>query len=92
MARRVLRALAPTLPACIAALVACTGSDTVTGTYGRAGSDFLRVLVARSNGHIDPTPAYRRADEYCGERLQSAVFFMAQDVGDDERLFYFRCE
>ena len=92
MAGRFVRAMAPALLAGTAALAACGGSDNVIDIYGRTESDFLRVLVARSDGWFDPAPAYRRAAEYCGERLQGSVFFMARDVGVDERLFYFRCE
>ncbi len=73
------------------ALTACGGGTTTAERPG-PGSDFVRVLVEANDGHVDPAPAYEEAARQCGERLQRSVFFMAQPVGPEDRLFVFRCE
>lgn len=70
---------------------ACGGPGT-TADRPVPGSDFVRVVVEANEGHIDPEPAYDEAARQCGERLQRAVFFMAQPVGEEDRMFLFRCE
>lgn len=78
--------------------IAACGPDTaVDNRLGsdlgdRDRSDFLRVLVEEQDGWIDPAPAHEEAARYCGERLQTAQFFMAQDVGPGRRIFMFRCQ
>ena len=77
--------------------MAC-GPDTAldsrlgSGIGDRDRSDFVRVLVEEQDGWIDSSAAHQEAAAHCGERLQSAQFFMAQDVGPGRRIFMFRCQ
>ena len=47
------------------------------------------VVVDRANGSLGP--AQSSANERCAEVLQSAVMYLAADVGDDRTQYYFRC-
>ncbi len=80
----------------VLATAAC-GPDTTldsqlgSGIGDRDRSDFVRVLVEEQNGWIDSSAAHEEAADHCGQRLQTAQFFMAQDVGPGRRVFMFRC-
>ena len=83
---------------CLALAAAACGPDTEldsrlgSGIGDRDQSDFVRVLVEEQNGWIDSSAAHEEAAAHCGDRLQSAQFFMAQDVGPGRRVFMFRCQ
>lgn len=47
------------------------------------------VVVDRANGSLGP--AQSSANELCADVLQSAVMYLAADVGDDRTQYYFRC-
>ena len=48
------------------------------------------VVVDRESGSLGP--AQTRADTICSEVLQSALMYIATDVGDDQTRYYFRCK
>ena len=48
------------------------------------------VVVDRENGSLGPAQA--RADTICSEVLQSALMYIATNVGDDQTRYYFRCK
>lgn len=89
--RRKVGRVVPVALASLLGLAACGGATT-TADRPAPGSDFVRVLVEANQGHLDPAPAYEEAARQCGERLQTAVFFQAQPIGPEDRLFLFRCE
>ena len=79
------------LGACLVG-IGCTGGSDPRATREPPESEFFRVIIPRQDGVVDTAPAYEAAATHCGERLQSSVFFMAQDIGPSERMLYFRCE
>jgi hypothetical protein len=44
--------------AAAALVVAACGGETRTLTPAEEGSDFVRVLVEATDGHVDPAPAH----------------------------------
>ena len=56
-------------------------------------SVFIRIPVDRNElGLIEPSEAYAEANRICAARLRTAVYFRGEDLGEDRRLLYFRCE
>ena len=56
-------------------------------------SDLIRIVVARDeSGAVDPAPAYEEANRRCRETFDSAIYFMGENVGSNERMLYFRCQ
>ena len=49
-------------------------------------------MARDENGAVDPAPAYEEANRRCRETFDSAVYFMGEDVGSNERMLYFRCQ
>ena len=47
------------------------------------------VIVDREPGSLGP--AQIEADGLCAEVLQSALMYMAAEVGEDQTRYYFRC-
>ena len=47
------------------------------------------VIVDRDTGSLGPAQA--EADSRCAEVLQSALMYLAADVGEDQTRYYFRC-
>ena len=47
------------------------------------------VIVDRNTGSLGPAQA--EADSRCAEVLQSALMYLAADVGEDQTRYYFRC-
>ncbi len=47
------------------------------------------VIVDRASGSLGP--AQSRANSICADVRQSAVMYIAADVGDDRTQYYFRC-
>ncbi|NNG03315.1 MAG: hypothetical protein HKM95_04355 [Inquilinus sp.] len=47
------------------------------------------IIVPRGSGSLRPAQA--EADALCAEVLQSALMFMAAEVGDDRTRYHFRC-
>ena len=75
----------------MAALAGCSATPETADSGVR--SDLIRIVVARDeNGAVDPAPAYEEANRRCRETFDSAVYFMGEDVGSNERMLYFRCQ
>ena len=47
------------------------------------------VIVDREFGSLGP--AQSEADRLCADVLQSALMYMATDVGEDQTRYFFRC-
>ena len=73
-------------------LAACgPTADVVQEPRPVPGSFFRIAIDVDENGFVDPAPAYRRANEICEERGSAAVYFQGEDLGNDQRILYFRC-
>lgn len=73
------------------AVAGCGDSARPVLREGDAPRPYMQfsVVVDRANGSLGP--AQSRADAICANVLQSAVMYMATDVGDDRTQYYFRC-
>lgn len=80
------------LTAAVASLAA--GCGPTVRTVQRAGESpqpymQFSVIVDRETGSLGPAQA--EADQLCAEVLQSALMYIAADVGENQTRYYFRC-
>ncbi len=86
---------APTrIAICLTTALAISGCGPSVRTVQRAGDSpqpymQFSVIVDRSTGSLGPAQA--EADSRCAEVLQSALMYLAADVGEDQTRYYFRC-
>ena len=74
-----------------AVLAGCGPSVRTVQRAGEAPEPYMQfsVIVDRDTGSLGPAQA--EADQLCAEVLQSALMYMAADVGEDQTRYYFRC-
>lgn len=76
----------------LAAVVAgCSEAPRMVLREGEPPRPYMQfsVVVERANGSLGP--AQSSANDLCAEVLQSAVMYLAADVGNDQTQYHFRC-
>lgn len=70
---------------------ACGPSLRAVRSDGEAPRPYMQfsIIVDRGNGSLGP--AQEEADRMCSDVLQSAVMYLAADVGEHQTRYYFRC-
>ena len=74
-----------------AVLAGCGPSVRTVQRAGDTPQPYMQfsVIVDRETGSLGP--AQSEADGLCAEVLQSALMYMATDVGEDQTRYFFRC-
>lgn len=69
----------------------CGPSVRAVRSAGEAPQPYMlfSIIVDRESGSLGP--AQKEADRMCSDVLQSAVMYLAADVGEHQTRYYFRC-
>ncbi len=75
----------------VATVAGCGPSVRTVQRAGDTPQPYMQfsVIVDRETGSLGPAQA--EADQLCADVLQSALMYMAAEVGEDQTRYYFRC-